>query len=236
MLKKFEELSRTLSNLYIVTDLIKSMGEKTDNVFDIEDNFRGSDQMAACVARVQAIPETKAMLEERYMGPEIDLDALQQLPPGSLGHTYATVMKTLGYDPNFYRRRPIESDEDWITMRLRKTHDLQHIISGFGPTGGELGVLSIQAVQIGYPMGLFLQVASLGLALKKRPEQLQPITDQIARGMGMAREAKPLLAQRWEEAWEKPLKQWRQELNITNPVIDESYSLKNRLPDLVLDW
>jgi ubiquinone biosynthesis protein Coq4 len=145
-------------------------------------------------------------------------------------------MKALGFDPNFYRRRQIETDGDWITMRLRKTHDITHLITGFGPTGGELGVLSIQSLQIGYPTSVLLQVASLGLALKRRPEKLQYVTQQTARGMGMALEMQPLIAQRWEEGWEKPIRQWREELNITNPVIDEPYSLKNRLPELDLDW
>ncbi len=236
MLKQFEELSRTVRNLSSVTDLLKSMGEKTENVFDIEDNFRSSDPMNVCVERVRAIPEARAMMEARYLGPEIDLEALSQLPRGSLGQTYATVMKTLGYDPNFYRRRDIETDEDWVTMRLRKTHDLVHLITGFGPTGGELGVLSMQAVQIGYPMSVLLQVASLGLALKRQPEKLPYITQQTARGMAMALQMKPLIAQRWEDGWDKPLKQWREELNISDPVIDEPYSLKNRLPELDLDW
>jgi ubiquinone biosynthesis protein Coq4 len=233
---KFEELNRTIRNLHSVTDLIKSMGEKTDNVFDIQDQFRGSPQMQACVERVKAIPEARQMMEERYLGPDIDLNALLQLPRGSLGHTYATVLTSLGYDPNFYRRREIKADEDWLTMRLRKTHDIQHVITGFGPTGGELGVLSMGAVQIGEPMAVLLQVASLGLALRRKPEQLKYVTDQAARGMGMALQAKPLVAQRWEEAWEKPVSQWRQELNITNPVIEEPYSLKNRLPEVDLDW
>ena len=121
-------------------------------------------------------------------------------------------------------------------MRLRKTHDLTHIITGFGPTGGELGVLSIQAVQIGYPMCVMLQVASISLAFKRQPEKLSYLTQQAARGMGMALEIKPLIAQRWEDAWDKPVQQWRKELNLTNPVIDEPYSLKNRLPDLDLKW
>lgn len=236
MLKQFEELTRTIRNLQTVTDLIKSTGEKTDNVFDIEDNFRHSDQMQACVERVKAIPEAQILMETRYLGLEIDLEALSQLPQGSLGHTYAAVMKALGFDPNFYRRRQIETDGDWITMRLRKTHDITHLITGFGPTGGELGVLSIQSLQIGYPTSVLLQVASLGLALKRRPEKLQYVTQQTARGMGMALEMQPLIAQRWEEGWEKPIRQWREELNITNPVIDEPYSLKNRLPELDLDW
>lgn len=236
MLKQFEELSRTVRNFSTVTDLLKSMGEKTDNVFDIEDNFRGSDQMKACVSRVKAIPEARAMMEARYMGSEIDVEALSQLPRGTLGHTYATVMKALGFDPNFFRKREIETDGDWVTMRLRKTHDLGHLITGFGPTGGELGVLSVNAMQIGYPASVLLQVASIGLAFKRQPEKLSYATQQAARGMGMAIEMKPLIAQRWEDGWEKPVRQWREELNITNPVIDEPYSMKNRLPNLDLDW
>lgn len=236
MLKQFEDLSRTVRNLHTVTDLLKSMGEKTENVFDIEDNFRGSDQMKVCVDRVKAIPEARSLMEARYMGPAIDLEALSKLPNGTLGQTYATVMKALGFDPNFFRQREIETDDDWVTMRIRKTHDLIHLITGFGPTGGELGVLSIQAVQIGYPMCVMLQVASIGLALKRQPEKLSYVTQQAARGMGMALQMKPLIAQRWEDGWDKPMPQWREELNITDPVIDEPYSLKNRLPDLDLAW
>jgi ubiquinone biosynthesis protein Coq4 len=36
----------------------------------------------------------------------------------------------------------------------------------------------------------------------------------IALGLQMGRAAKSLFAQKWEEAWEKPLEQWQAELNI----------------------
>ncbi|APB34265.1 Uncharacterized protein involved in ubiquinone biosynthesis [Gloeomargarita lithophora Alchichica-D10] len=236
MLKRFEELSRTVRNLHSVIDLLKSMGQNTDSVFDIEDNFRGSNQMKVCVDRVKVIPEARTLMESRYLGPAIDLEALSQLSHGTLGHTYATVMKALDFDPNFFRQRDIKTDEDWLTLRLRKTHDLVHLVTGFGPTGGELGVLSIQAVQIGYPSSVLLQVASMGMALKQQPARLPELTQQVARGMGMAIQMQPLIAQRWEDGWDKPLRQWREDLNITNPVIEEPYSMKNRLPNLALDW
>ena len=236
MLKQFVDMSRTVRNLNSVTDLLKSMGQHTDNVFDIEDNFLGSNQMKACVDRVKAIPEARAMMESRFMGPAIDLEALSQLSRGTLGHTYATVMKALGYDPNFFRQREIKTDEDWVIMRLRKTHDLIHLVTGFGPTGGELGVLSIQSVQIGFPAYVVLQVATIGLTLRQDPERLPFLTQQAAKGMGMGIQMKPLIAQRWEDGWDKTLRQWREDLNITDPVIDEPYSIKNRLPDLDLDW
>lgn len=238
MLQQFEDLFRTVRNLHSVTDLLKSMGEKTGNILDIEDNFRGSNQMKACVERVKSIPEANALMEARYFGPEFDLEALSKLEQGTLGHTYATVMKTLGFDANAYlkRARAIETDEDWVIMRLRKTHDIVHLLTGFGPTGGELGVLSIQTVQIGYPMCVTMQVSSLGLAFKRQPEMLSRVTDQTARGMAMGLEMKPVIAQRFEDGWDKPMQQWRKELNISNPVIDEPYSLKNRLPGLELAW
>ena len=109
-------------------------------------------------------------------------------------------------------------------------------LQDLGLRGGELGVLSIQAVQIGYPMCVMMQVASFGLALKCQPEKLSHITQQAARGMAMALEMQPLIAQCWEDGWDKPMQQWRTELNITDPVIDEPYSLKNRLPGLELAW
>lgn len=235
-MKRFEEVTRSIKNIKTVLDLLKSTGENTEDVFDIEDNFRGSPAMQACMKRVQAIPEARQLMEERYLGPAIDLDALSELPRGTLGNTYASVMKALGYDPNFYRIREIKNDEDWLAMRLRKTHDIRHIVTGFGPTGGELGVLALLGVQIGYPVCLFLQITSMAAALKLKPEELEAMTHQVARGMSMGLEAKPLVSPRWEEWWDKPLAQVRQELNITKPVIDEPYSLKNRLPGLDLPW
>jgi ubiquinone biosynthesis protein COQ4 len=37
---------------------------------------------------------------------------------------------------------------------------------------------------------------------------------EIAQGWQMGQVAKPLFAQKWEEAWEKPLAQWQAELNL----------------------
>jgi len=36
----------------------------------------------------------------------------------------------------------------------------------------------------------------------------------IARGWQMGKTARPLIAQKWETAWDKPLDQWRAELNL----------------------
>ena len=62
--------------------------------------------MKACIERVKADPASRKCLEDRYMGPELDLEKLSACPRGSLGYTYAKVMTYLGYAPHFYADRP----------------------------------------------------------------------------------------------------------------------------------
>jgi len=40
------------------------------------------------------------------------------------------------------------------------------------------------------------------------------LLDRIAVGYRMGAKAKPFLAQKWEENWEKPISQWRRELGV----------------------
>lgn len=46
-------------------------------------------------------------------------------------------------------------------------------------------------------------------------EQLPALVQAIHTGLRMGQQARPLFAMRWEEDWEKPLQQWRQELTLT---------------------
>jgi len=76
-------------------------------------------------------------MEDRYLGPELDLDSLVQYPCGSFGrHTYAKVLKKLGYAAHFYTdRKSVDAETDSVTMRVRKIHDLHHILTGFSMQG-----------------------------------------------------------------------------------------------------
>ncbi|HEY9641461.1 MAG TPA: hypothetical protein V6C57_13320, partial [Coleofasciculaceae cyanobacterium] len=48
----------------------------------------------------------------------------------------------------------------------------------------------------------------------KTPNELDRLLDRIAVGYRIGKTAKPFLAQKWEEAWEKPLATWRSELGV----------------------
>ena len=71
-------------------------GKDTATVGRLEDHFRDRAPMKACIERMKADPATRKCIEDRYLGPELDLDALSMYPRGSLGYTYAKVMKHLG--------------------------------------------------------------------------------------------------------------------------------------------
>lgn len=46
------------------------------------------------------------------------------------------------------------------------------------------------------------------------PEEIDRLMDRVAVMYRMGARAKPFLGQRWEQAWEKPLTQWRTELGV----------------------
>ena len=199
----------------ITVEFALGEGKDTAMVGKLEDHFRDRQPMRACIERVKADPASRKALEDRYMGPELDLEKLISCPRGSLGYTYAKVMKHLDYMPHFYAdRASVEEETDWVTMRVRKTHDLHHIVTGFSMIGpGELGVIGITALQIGYPAFMTLDLGAIALSMM-RVEGWGDQVRYVQRGWEMAERIKPLMGVRWEEDLDKPLDVWRRELNI----------------------
>jgi ubiquinone biosynthesis protein COQ4 len=63
-------------------------------------------------------------------------------------------------------------------------------------------------------MSAVLIAGGLLSTLFKHPEQLDKLLEQIAIGYRLGVRAKPLFAKKWEENWERPLLDLRQELGI----------------------
>jgi ubiquinone biosynthesis protein COQ4 len=190
-------------------------GKDTATVGRLEDHFRNRPAMKACIERMKAEPAMRKCIEERYLGPELDLDVLANYPRGSLGYTYARVMKCLGYSAHFYGDRPsIDEETDYVTMRVRKTHDFHHIVTGFSMIGpGELGVIAITALQYGYPAFMTIDLGAIALSMMRVEGWGQQI-HSVRAGWDMADRVKPLMGVRWEDGLDKPLDVWRKELNV----------------------
>jgi ubiquinone biosynthesis protein Coq4 len=223
-----------VDKLLTLVDRVAGVGVETNNVFDIEDALRDSPQMQKCLERVRQDPASSQLLEERYMGKEFDLEELLQLPRNSLGWTYAKLLKAMNYDPQFYRIREIHSDVDYITYRVRKTHDLHHVLTGFSfDDYGEVGVISVTVGQIGYPAFVLIDLISALLIYLSGKEKagienyLGYSFDLASQGIQIGRQAKPLFPVKWEEGLDRPLEEWRSELGIV-PVTSGQWSWYSR--------
>jgi ubiquinone biosynthesis protein COQ4 len=213
----YENLTPALERIKMVSGFLASQGQETKTVFALEDHYRDSPQMAGAVARMKADPAVGRLISEGYTTPDYDLDALAKYPPGSLAHTYAKLMRLVGYSAKFYPERKIKSDADYCIMRVRKTHDLHHVVTGFSQQGpGEAGVIGVTAYQFGYPAFVLIDLAAMALTFH-HAQGFHTALNDVGRGMMMGHACKPLLAVKWEEGWEKPVARWREELGI-NPV------------------
>ena len=226
---RFQDLLRTANNLRLLTEIGRS-GGALESIADLVDSYLGSPMMEACLERFRATPGGALLLEERYPPLKPDIDALALLPPGTLGHRYAQLIRSLHYDPEFFRPRDVSTEERWLTQRIASTHDVHHVVCGFGTEqAGEIGVLTLTALQIGFPAYVLLNSAGALARFRFQPEQFERFSQAVAHGQAIARAASCLVLARWEEGWDRPISDWRAELGISDPADAEPYGLDQEL-------
>ena len=166
------------------------------------------------VEGMKATPEVAQIIAERYIAPPHDLDALLQYPQDSLGYAYASRLKQAGFQV-LAAEVKINSDTSYVENRWQQTHDIWHVITGFDTSEiGEIGLQAFYLAQFQLPLASLLIANALISATLLQPEALSPLLSAIAQGWKMGQTAKPLIAQKWEQAWEKPVAVWQTELNV----------------------
>lgn len=166
------------------------------------------------VEDMKAVPEVADIIAERYMAPSHNLEALLQYSKDSLGYAYASSLKQAGFQP-LAAEVEIDSDASYVENRWLQTHDIWHIITGFDTSEiGEIGLQAFYLAQFQLPLASMLIANALISATLWQPEALSPLLSAIALGWEMGQTTKPLIAQKWEEAWEKPVSVWQAQLNV----------------------
>jgi ubiquinone biosynthesis protein Coq4 len=85
---------------------------------------------------------------------------------------------------------------------------------------GELGLQAFQLAQVHVPISKVL----VGLGVLRTafyPESLVPVLSAVVYGWEMGRKARPFIGQRFEDAWERPLTEWRKMLGVV-PFVPET--------------
>lgn len=221
-----------LEDFLQLADLAAGAGDAASNVFLLSHRLRQSAPMRLCERILAEDPAAQALIHQRRLSGPYDAAALRQLPRGSLGHTYVTVLDTLGYDINFFPEptffNNLETDADYINYRVFATHDIHHIVSGFSLDGfGEIGVVSISVGQFNHPGLAFTDLMSLLInwfrnetpegQLNTHAERLQTASytfRMISHGLEIAAQAQPLFPVIWEERMGQNLEELRRELGV----------------------
>ena len=167
------------------------------------------------LASFKALPGGAEMMDQRFPAFQPNIETLELLQEGTLGRAYAGMIRRLNYDADFFRPRDTSTEALWLTQRIATTHDIHHVIAGLNTQAqGESAVLAITATQIGFPAYVLLNLLASFKAFRFQPTDHEAISRAIAHGQRVGLQAKPLVLQRWEEGWERPLSQWREELGI----------------------
>jgi len=157
---------------------------QTAALFDIADGLRQTDLYLQFIKYAHSHSAIAQILQERY---------LSSTP---------------------YRKITVEDDYSYIALRMRQTHDIWHIVTGFGTNfADEMGLQAFTLAQTRSPLAVAILAATVIHALKSSTP-LNPLIERMQQGWSMGERAHPFLAQKWEEYWEKPLSEWRADLNI----------------------
>jgi ubiquinone biosynthesis protein Coq4 len=166
-------------------------------------------------AKMMSQPDVVEVIKSRKQLAPVNLQELQKLPPGTLGRAYADHMIGNNLNPNFYKNLEITNDYVMTVMRLRQTHDLWHVVTGFSTSvEDELGLQAFMFAQTASPLPpLLIGLGILKSGLKTR-HMTQPILDRVSLGWMMGKKAKALFPIDWEANWQTPLSQLRQDYNV----------------------
>ncbi|MDB5438971.1 MAG: ubiquinone biosynthesis protein [Caulobacteraceae bacterium] len=161
---------------------------------------------------------------------------LDQFAPGTVGAAYREFLLRQGYQPDglsdFTRAVADIRIEDahpyaWYGRRLRDSHDVWHVLTGYGPdTLGEVCLAAFSYAQTGM-MGLGL-IAIGALPRFKNARNGQPYGRSVIEAYRAGRTSGWLPAENYETLFAEPLERARARLGIVPPDTYASVPLAER--------
>ena len=155
-----------------------------------------------------------------------DHETLRKMPAGSLAHVYCDFMEREGLSAHglvdeLDANRPLdfywEDQVTWYFNRMRDTHDLMHILSGFGRDAlGEQCVLAFTYSQQPSPAHLFLGYAG-AVEIAKRKTVDVPVFRAVREAQKMGKACPRLVEMCITDLLPLPIEEVRAKLNIKAP-------------------
>jgi ubiquinone biosynthesis protein Coq4 len=184
-----------------------------EGLYDIEEGLQQTKATHFSICFLKSQPDVAEIMAERFLAVSPSTDELLSYPQSSLGYAYGMHIRQANLNPNFYRSVEVVDDATYLFQRLRQTHDIWHVVTGFGIDGlGEMELKAFEFAQTRRPMAAVL----IGLVILgnvfKQPHTLGALFEHMASAYQLGTQAKPFLAQKWEEHWDRPVAEWRSRL------------------------
>ena len=189
--------------------------EETDQVL-VFSNLANAKHRTERLGSFYADPRGMRLYAERRAldSQAIDLDLLAALPAGTLGHAYATFMKTHGLTPDVFDGRPADVRDDraaYAMQRMRQTHDLWHVVTNAETDpAGEVALQAFTFAQIRAPSSGILAALGTLRSLRHTGRVVRDVIEMVRLG----KQAEPLALFPWEDHWTTPLAEVRRLLKL----------------------
>ena len=211
------KLHERLQSLKMVAGLATFLKDPSslDSIFAVSNSVKDGPLGEQTVRHLLSNSQFKALVDEGWRPARIDLQKLQTLPEGSLGRCYADQLISQSITPDtLIDPSPVTNANEFVIHRLKETHDIVHVLTGFGVDGiSEIGLQGFNLAQNRSPLAVMLIFGSM-LSSLQNDDPLEPLLRALAHGFQMGLDAELVVGRKLEEGWERPLQEWRKELKL----------------------
>lgn len=212
------KLGHTIKSLYALVKL----GRRTDDVRYVfmignaQDNLAEPARADGRIRDPFRNPSLERMWQEQYCPERYDIDEMMALSPTTLGGAYARHMVARGLRPDFYDDVAPRHRLHYLRLRLRQTHDVWHVLTGFDTDPvGELGLQGFYFGQMTNGQSAMILAGGIFKCLfTGRYGELESYIEVFCEGYRNGRTAHSILDVKWEQLWSEPLDGLRQRYGI----------------------
>jgi ubiquinone biosynthesis protein COQ4 len=199
-------------------------GEDTKQAFYVADALRGGSAKKNFNRFCKSAVGRAVLAERRILLDRLcDRATLSGLPPDTLGHAYQDFLtrenltaEGLVEASKFTERAGASPDVRLFADRSRDTHDLSHVVTGYGRDGlGEISLLAFAYAQSGNHGLGFISLIAMSKVASEYPNL--PIRAAVWEGYRNGRRAAQFNNADWEQLLNEPLEAVRAQLKIRPP-------------------
>ncbi len=210
--------------------------EDTSQVFEIMASLNGDTTVRNYQRLLQTRTGGRMACEQVELAPKLMDDAwLDSFAPGTVGAAYREFVRSenisaegLAEVSRQSARGPVEESHPyaWYGRRMRDSHDIWHILSGYHRDG--LGEACLTAFSYGQTGSLGWAVIATGAALRPRGKTRQTAIRAIWQGYQRGKAAKWLPGEDYVRLMSEPLESARRRLNITPASVYDAVPVELR--------